>query len=339
MVLNNFYTKNILSLIAIGLSFFSHFNEASLQNYNAKIKTIGMLEKLNYSYINSFQSFNKDCMHSGTQLIKSNTYISGANELIILTDSNMRLNSFIWMEIQENAYCHTPFVRQNHRPLSKNEAIISKNIATKYQLTIGDEIRIESNLPNFQYHVVDIVESYYGHSLITVEQNRDGLIILGNNEEVINVITTSAKNLLIGFSDLGSSSSVLIKDSIQSIRYSTSLKESSYVMLIVPLWIIFSVFVSFNYSFGETLNFFFYGDFDLALAYRYKLGYSGNNIIWLFFKFEIPMLCILTFLMFFFFLMNEFSILRLVLLTFFGVIIPTLAIILIKKIIIVRLTR
>jgi hypothetical protein len=339
MILNNLYTKIVMSLIAIGLSFFSQFNNTSFHDYDAKMKTLIMLEKFNYTYINSFQSFNNDCNQSGTQLIKSNTYISGANDLKIFTENNLRLNSFIWMEMPENAYCNTPFVRPTHTQLLEHEAIISRNLAIKYQLIVGDFITIESDLPNFQYQVIDIIESYYGHNLGTIEQNREGLIILGNNEEVFNTIAPSAKNLLIGFSNLGTSTSIVVQESIQTIRNSTSLKELSYIMLLIPLWIVFSIFVSFNYSFSEKFNVFFYGDIDLALAHRYKLGYRDKNIIWLFLKFEIPILFVISLFICFYYLMKNFSMLRLAILTFCWVFFSNLVIILIKKLIIVKLIR
>jgi hypothetical protein len=339
MILNNFYTKIFMSLIAIGLSFFSQFNETSFHDYDAKMKTLGMLEKLNYSYINSFQSFNNDCVQSGTQLIKSNTYISGANDLKIFTENNLRLNSFIWMEMLENAYCNTPFVRTNHKPLLENEAIISRNLANEYELMVGDLLMIESDLSYFQYQVIDISESYYGHNLITIEQNREGLIILGNNEEVFNTITPSAKNMLIGFSDLGTSTSIVVHESMQTIRNSTSFKEISYIMMLIPLWVVFSLFVSFNYSLSEKFNVYFYGDIDLALAHRYKLGYRDKNLIWLFFKFEMPILFIFSLLIGFFNLMNNLSMVRLAILSMFWIFFSSLVIILLKKLIIVKLIR
>ena len=314
MILNNLFTKFIISVIAIGLSSFSQFNETIFNDYDAKIKAITLLEKFNFTTINSFQSFNSECNQTSTQLIKSNTYVAGANDLRIYSSNDLRINAFIWMEMLDNIYCNTPFVRNNHTNLMDHEAIISRNLANRYQLSVGDQLDVDLDSQYFSYQVVDIIEPYYGHNLMTIEQHRDGLLIIGNNELVFNTITPSAKNLLIGFSNLGTSNSLKINESIDTIRNSTNTKEIAYSTILILLWIIFSIIVSFNYS-SNKMNIHFYGDIDLGMAYRYKFGFQNKHLFWLFIKFEIPLLFILLSLIGFFYLIGSFALLRMATLT------------------------
>jgi hypothetical protein len=275
-----------LGIILI-FSFFSYFDFQSLMDYKIKNDTTSSLEKLSFNYINDYQIFDSTCNPNGTQHIKSNTYYSGASDLNIITSSSASINAFVWMEKSDNYYCNTPFIKDDFVRLNSNEAIVSNNFAKFYGISINDTLTTNIENSNFDYTIVKIIEEFNGFDLRMIDQKKDGLIILGYESTVFDNLSPFAKSLEISLSTLfNNENSIILEDSIIQIKNSVLILELSFGVLLLMLILTLEIMFMFNYSWSFfIIEFNLYGDLDLGLAYKRKLGYGWTHLLLFFSKF------------------------------------------------------
>lgn len=281
MLLQTRILKRWTLIIVLIFSFFSFLNSQSLMEYKIKNDTISSLEKLNFNYINDYQILNSTCNPNGTQQIRSNTYYSGASDLSIINSSSTSINGFIWMEKSDNYYCNTPFIKDDFMRLDSNEAIVSSNFAKFHDISLND--KLTTNLENsyFDYTIVKIIDEFYGFDLRMIDQKKDGLVILGYESTVFDNLSPFAKSLEISFSSLfNDENSIILEESIIEIKNSLLNLELSYGVLVFLLILTLEVLFFFNYSWNFLkMDFNLYGDLDLGLAYKRKLGYGWIHLL------------------------------------------------------------
>lgn len=200
-----------------------------------------------------FNSLGKNINQIKSNIAKDNGYIlisdkviSDKNSYILFdplvkfyknedTNQNVYVDLIMVVPDQTYDYYNTP---------NNFEAMISKNIATKYNIKINDEILISNIQSEITYKVIEIIGAEYG----LIEQKLDinkGVILLGYNDLIID----NTKSIITLTSNLQNQSFSDVNDVFNIMKSTTNLLRET-----IPVFLLFLTLTSLLWVFTNYLH-------------------------------------------------------------------------------------
>ena len=214
------------------------------------------------------------CSYYGNSDFKDDFYYM--NKSLGLKYKGEKVIADVLMYKSNKTYTIAPF--NNYTSIKNNEMVISRNIANKYNLKLGDTIVVSSSLydDTLEYCIKEIIEPAYCFTEEYFVEDK-GIIILGNSSALI-----ESNNMSIAFISAEESLSGISLEKLTSIAtYKRSLLEDVFVncsiivglscLILVAYFVLFEIVSSFRIR-KAIIN----GASAMSIMNRYYL----NPIVW-----------------------------------------------------------
>ena len=214
------------------------------------------------------------CSYYGNSNFKDDFYYM--NKSLGLKYRGEKVIADILMYKSDKTYTIEPF--SNYTSIKNNEMVLSRNIANKYNLKIGDNMVVSSSLydDTLEYRIKKIIEPVYCFTEEYFVEDK-GIIILGNNSTLI-----ESNNLSIAFIGAEESLNRISLEKLTSmVTYKSSLLQEVFVdssiivglscLMLVTYFVLFEIVSSFRIR-KAIIN----GASTISIMKRYYL----SPIIW-----------------------------------------------------------
>lgn len=214
------------------------------------------------------------CSYYGNSYFKDDFYYM--NKSLGLKNNGEKIIADVLMYKSDKTYTVAPF--SNYTSIKNNEMVISRNVANKYSLKIGDTIVVSSSLYDntFEYCIKEIIEPAYCFTEESFVEDK-GIIILGNNSTLI-----ESNNMSVAFIGAEESLNGISLEKLTSIAtYKSSLLQDIFVNCSIIVGLSCLILVAY-FVFFETISAFrirkaiINGASTISIMNRYYL----NPIIW-----------------------------------------------------------
>lgn len=198
--------------------------------------------------INSSDS-NYTCSYYGDSSFDDDFYYM--NKSLGLRYNNRKIVADVLMYKADKSYAIAPF--SSYASIENDEMVVSRNIANKYNIKVGDTVVISSSLydNSFEYSVKQIIEPVFCFTEEYFVEDK-GIVVLGNNSELV-----ETNNISIAFVNDEESLNEVSLEKITSISvYKVSLLQGVFVncgiivgfacLMLVAYFVLFEVLSSFR---------------------------------------------------------------------------------------------
>lgn len=213
------------AIISLAFTLLSHFFMLILMlSVNKDVIQLNSLLHSDYDYSVTMQD----------PVLQNDYYQFNAGiEFALSTDAQTSLNADIVMRSEDSTY--TDMIYWNADTISENGVAISKNLAQRYDLHLGDKLYSKHivNGENCEYSIEQIVPETVNVRLSKGISHYDGIIIMGYDELYVDNITHSCivftKNSINDLSVIGSPENIVYRED----EISASMKGIiSYIVIV-----------------------------------------------------------------------------------------------------------
>jgi hypothetical protein len=193
------------------------------------------------TYINHLnQSLFVEVAEANQPIYNKNQYYFELFSMSVTDKDNFFISSDRYMtmknQIYKDNYLSFDIYSNSYFELDDQEAAISRNLANKYQLDVGDIIVVTKSFNQFDFVITNIFGDFYGD--LDVDFSKNGLIILGFSESLYNSFDQLK---IVSYHDelLIHTQRFILKDTLrQHAQYSLGLLLGSLTVILISIYVV-----------------------------------------------------------------------------------------------------